>query len=432
VRRRTEIICHRCRARHTAVIAREGDQIVGRFTCGATEHSTILSHDAELYEDITARSHVALSDVDSRSPRALVNLIEITNTCNFKCPICYANSLPRRAPEHATVSELIARVAAAKRAGSKAVSLTGGEPTEHPRILELIAQAKKLGVRVNMPTNGYRLGQDPAFARRLKTAGLSKVSIQLDTLDADTHRAMRGNTFVAEKKQALDNARRAGLRLGIVATVSHLNFHELPRILEFAVQYSPALFTVSFQLAAPTGRFELPDGPPVDRERAIRQLTDSRVIPKLTTHCFWPLPLFRPWGMAVHPDCGVSAVLLPGRGKTTVLDSLLPVSALYRRLSRNRMGSNLATRNAIPFFYAMRDTPLSRLPKLLAHVRGLATGKGSHGVVILGVGSFVPEGFVDVARLNGCGTKFVTEEGPTSACERFTRQQFPQQSEAAG
>src|SRR6185295_533725 len=85
----------------------------------------------------------------------------------------------------------------------ESVALSGGEPTSHPRILELIdiANRDEIG-RVVVITNGLRLGRDRAFAEALKARG-AYVGLQLDGFSADTHEKIRGRDLCAEKDAAL-------------------------------------------------------------------------------------------------------------------------------------------------------------------------------------------------------------------------------------
>ena len=63
------------------------------------------------------------------------------------------------------------------------INITGGEPTLHPALFELIATCKheKIG-RITMNTNGLRIADDQGFAEKLKAAGIQLV-FSLDTLD---------------------------------------------------------------------------------------------------------------------------------------------------------------------------------------------------------------------------------------------------------
>ena len=89
------------------------------------------------------------------------------------------------------------------------IALSGGEPTSHPRLFELleIANRPEIG-RVVVITNGLRLGRDRAFAERLKQTG-AYVGLQFDGFTADTHEKIRGRDLCKEKTAALEHAKKA-------------------------------------------------------------------------------------------------------------------------------------------------------------------------------------------------------------------------------
>src|SRR5947199_2592312 len=84
----------------------------------------------------------------------------------------------------------------------ESIALSGGEPTSHPQILDLIRIATRPEIsRVVVITNGLRLGRDRKFAEGLKESG-AYVGLQLDGFTADTHEKIRGRDLCAEKTAA--------------------------------------------------------------------------------------------------------------------------------------------------------------------------------------------------------------------------------------
>jgi molybdenum cofactor biosynthesis enzyme MoaA len=419
--RKTEVRCQHCGAFHPARISQEEGKIVGRFRCQAEDYAVELSHDATLYREITDRGGQAQWDPGASriKSRALQNLIEITNTCNFRCPICYASCGPEKEPNHLSPDEVVRRMRQAKERGAKNVSLSGGEPSEHPQLLSIIRAAVKLGVQPLMPTNGYRLGTDPGFARELKRAGLHKASIQLDSFDPDVHRLIRGNTFIEEKKRAFDHAAEAGLRLGMIATVTHLNLREVPSLVAFALRYAPALDAIALQIASTAGRHQLPPGLRIDREQLVRTLVAQSPTDGLREMHFWPLPTYRPWGLQLHPDCGIHTLLMTAGSRSWPLEEDVDVEALYRRLGNTYLPASWLTRALLPSAFALRSIRRGHHARLLPHLLGSLTGRGQRGIVLLGIGGFCSEEFFDLARIARCATMLSTSEGPVSPCLHY-------------
>ena len=78
------------------------------------------------------------------------------NGCNFRCPYCHNSQLLEAGVEPVmTVEELLAFLR--KRQGIlEGVCITGGEPTLHSQLFDLLQAVKDLGYSVKLDTNGYR------------------------------------------------------------------------------------------------------------------------------------------------------------------------------------------------------------------------------------------------------------------------------------
>ena len=88
--------------------------------------------------------------------------------CNFRCPFCHNSSLLDK-PEQNPISEEELLSFLKKRQGLlDGVCITGGEPTLHKNLPELLRQIKDLGFSVKLDTNGYR----PDVLKSLAAQGL--------------------------------------------------------------------------------------------------------------------------------------------------------------------------------------------------------------------------------------------------------------------
>lgn len=91
------------------------------------------------------------------------------NGCNFRCPYCHNSELLDGNVEPVmTQGELLAFLK--KRQGIlEGVCVTGGEPTLHPQLFDLLRALKDLGYAVKLDTNGYR----PEVLRKVIEQGLA-------------------------------------------------------------------------------------------------------------------------------------------------------------------------------------------------------------------------------------------------------------------
>lgn len=117
--------------------------------------------------------------------------ISLTDRCNMRCVYCMPEEMRfALRDELLTADEILAVARAARDLGFDKIRLTGGEPTVRPELVDIVRGISSLGFRaISMTTNGLRLDE---LARPLKEAGLERVNVSVDTLDADKfHRITR-------------------------------------------------------------------------------------------------------------------------------------------------------------------------------------------------------------------------------------------------
>ena len=161
----------------------------------------------------------------------------------------------------------------------ESVQISGGEPSIHPQILEILAAAKARGIPlVMLNTNGIRLARDPRFAPALAELGVH-VYLQFDGFDEATQVAIRGKPLTEEKLRALDRCAEAGVTVSLAAAVERdLNEHEVGPILRFGVEH-PAVTGVFFQPVTHSGRFRADSDPLRQAHQLRRHRGDLRPAP---------------------------------------------------------------------------------------------------------------------------------------------------------
>jgi cyclic pyranopterin phosphate synthase len=144
--------------------------------------------------------------------------ISVTDRCNFRCFYCMPEQqsfLPHR--DLLTYDEIVTLVGRFIEHGIRKIRLTGGEPLVRRDIAVLI---EALGERVHsgeleeltMTTNGSRLEQ---FAPILAAAGMKRVNVSLDTLDADAFRQISRGGDLATVLAGVHAAKAHGLDIKI-------------------------------------------------------------------------------------------------------------------------------------------------------------------------------------------------------------------------
>lgn len=127
---------------------------------------------------------------DSYGRRINYLRISLTDACNLRCVYCMPEDMTFR-PRQELMSdeELLLLVRVGASLGVNKIRLTGGEPTIRPNLVELVREiANTPGIKdLAMTTNGLLL---PKLAQPLAAAGLRRVNISVDTLDAKKFRQL--------------------------------------------------------------------------------------------------------------------------------------------------------------------------------------------------------------------------------------------------
>lgn len=196
-----------------------------------------------------------------------LTLVEITDHCNLRCPICYADSGPHRPGfrDLATIERMLDAVVA-NEGEPDVVQISGGEPTLHPQFFEVLDAARERPIRhLMVNTNGLRIAREPDFAERLAhyQPGF-ELYLQFDSLRDEVHQDLRGARLHDIRLKALEQLNRHDISTTLVVTVKKgLNDGELGEIIDFALQ-QPCVRGVTFQPIQAAGRLEHYD-PATDR-----------------------------------------------------------------------------------------------------------------------------------------------------------------------
>lgn len=159
--------------------------------------------------------------------------ISVTEGCNQRCIYCMPENAPPPKLAVLTDDEIAEIVLAAASLGINKIRITGGEPLTRPGIVELIKRISTTpGIDdIAMTTNGTLL---PEMAQKLRDAGLRRVNISLDTLDAVKFRAITRGGEISDTLNGIDAAFEAGLTPIKINTVllGGINDDEIYKLVE--------------------------------------------------------------------------------------------------------------------------------------------------------------------------------------------------------
>jgi uncharacterized radical SAM superfamily Fe-S cluster-containing enzyme len=192
-------------------------------------------------------SHTGLANVD------------LTNRCNLTCPICFANANAAGYLYEPTFEQLLATMQALRDqrpVAGRIIQFSGGEPTIYPRFLDVLRAATDLGFsHIQAATNGIRFA-DLEFTEQCRDAGLHTLYLQFDGVTNDVYRKTCGEPILEKKLKAMENVRKAGLKVVFVPTIVRgVNEHQVGDILKLAIENIDIMSGISYQPVAFTGRY---------------------------------------------------------------------------------------------------------------------------------------------------------------------------------
>ena len=222
--------------------------------------------------------HLSQPSSSSAYPPPRLIFWETTAGCNLECIHCRRITVADQLlPQDLTTEEafrLIDQIAAFAR---PIFVLSGGEPLFRPDIFDIARHASDAGLIVALATNGTLIDVD--VARRIKEAGVRRVSVSFDGADAPTHDIFRGAGAFNEALAGMAHLRNVGVPYQINTTVARHNIHQMPETLALAKELDAA--ALHLFLLVPVGcGVEISDEQqitPEEYERVLNWLYDAEM-----------------------------------------------------------------------------------------------------------------------------------------------------------
>jgi len=365
-------------------------------------------------------------------------IIDVTNRCNLRCPICFANAAVAGYVYEPTVEQIrkmLKTLKDVKPIPPNAIQFSGGEPTIREDLPKLIRIAKEVGFdHVEVNSNGLKLAESLDYCKSLFEADVSTIYLQFDGVTPDVYLKTRGCDLFSIKLKAIENCRKAGFKsIVLVPTVvKGVNDHQLGDIIRFAAENFDIIRCVNFQPVSITGRIDY------GKRREMRitlpdcmKLVEKQTEGQVKVSDFYPVPVVFPVSRAVsalkgerypeftvHEHCGVATFLLVDKDKLTPITHYVDVDkfltsldSVYKKASEGH--KRLAQVQLLSS--SLRTVNLGLLKQLLGSVFKDASydslGNFMSKILMIGMMHFQDPYNFDLERVERCGICYAVPDG---------------------
>lgn len=166
--------------------------------------------------------------------------ISITDRCNLKCIYCVPYDFIPKLPHKEILSyeEILHIVRISVRLGISKVRITGGEPLVRKGVYDFLEQLTKMQglLDISLTTNGVLLKDN---INKIKSAGIKRINISLDTLNRKKFRQIAGYDFFNQIWEGIELAQKMGfdpIKINVVP-LKGVNYDELLDIAALSIAY---------------------------------------------------------------------------------------------------------------------------------------------------------------------------------------------------
>jgi len=376
-----------------------------------------------------------------------LGIIDVTNRCNLRCAICFANAAAAGyvyEPTFEQIKEMLRNLRANKPTSPPAIQFSGGEPTLRDDLPDIVCAAKEMGFgEIEVNTNGIRLAQDMNFIKRLREAGVCSIYLQFDGVTPEPTIKARGADILHLKFKAIENCRKVGgMAVVLVVTlVKGVNDDQLGDIIRFAAKNKDIVRCVNVQPVSFAGRISQKERKRwritiPDFMKAVEQQTGGQI----KTSDFYPVPFTVPISrftsahvgqefvkFTCHEHCGAATYIFVENGNIIPVTRFVDLEKLFGLLDKyaaklKKGGFAVKARvlaemvREVPGTIDMSKAPKGLdLPKILFKV--LSTGSYDALVefheraILLACMHFQDAYNFDLDRMERCGIHYAVPDG---------------------
>lgn len=377
----------------------------------------------------------------------MLALIDLTNRCNQRCPICFANAAVSGYLYEPTMEQLeqMMRLLRSEVPPCPAIQFAGGEPTLRDNFVEIVKMARDFGFsHIQVATNGVTMAKSIKFCHELKVAGLHTVYLQFDGVTEEPYKVLRGHPALKTKKKAIENCWAGEIKsVVLVPTVMKgVNDDQIGDIVRFAAERLHIVKGVNAQPISfegrvneterNKGRITIPD---------FIRLLEEQTNGEIPRESFYPVPFVLPvshfveaWKdkpqieFTVHPHCGAATYVFVKDGKFVPITAFIDVEGFMEFLTESagetntnhsrtrKIKATAALISALRKFIDKDKTPpgfdsLALLTNILGIGNREAVAEFHRNALYIGAMHFMDPYNFDLERVKRCGIHYATPDG---------------------
>ena len=277
------------------------------------------------------------------SQSVLTNLL-ITNRCDLRCSYCFMNAGASGRvyePSLEALKKMMLEARNERPMGSKAIQITGGEPTIRKDLLEIVNIAKEIGFsHIQVNTNGLKLAESTEYCQELKDGKVNTIYMSFDGVTKDT------NPWIEKNKKAIENLRKVNLKCVLVPVlINGKNLHQTGKIIKFALDNMDIVRGVNFQPISFCGRVTKLKDEKREQQRVdyvmMMEAIEKEFDGEISREDFYPVPFVFPISKLIemlkgdtqveftaHPGCGGATYIFYENGKLMPVTRFIDVEGL--------------------------------------------------------------------------------------------------------
>jgi len=381
---------------------------------------------------------------EHKSQTVLTNLM-VTNRCNLRCSYCFMNAGAAGyiyEPTLDQLRDLMIQARTERPMGSKAIQITGGEPTVREDLFDIVRMAKELGFsHIQVNTNGLKLAESVEYCQRLKDEKVNTIYMSFDGVTKKT------NPWIEQGKKAIENLRKVNLKVVLVPVlIGGKNLHETGKIVRFALGNMDIVRGVNFQPISFCGRVTKIKDEKREQQRVdyvmMMEEIEKEFDGQISRDDFYPVPFVFPVSKLIealkgeaqveftaHPGCGGATYIFYDDGKPIPITRFIDAEGLLNFVNKQsgkkgplkklRVAASFLKNidNFVDYDKAPKGFDLKRLLKDAAIGGSYDSLRGFHYKSLF-VGSmwFQDAWNLNIDRLQRCVIHYTTFEGIVPFC----------------